>query len=65
MKTNVATYSNYNFYELMRDVLNGPNGRFLISCLTGSATFISLALIFRGCDFKSEKICMSIPSIYN
>lgn len=61
METNVAANSNYNFCELVRDMINGPNGRFLI----GSATFISLALILSGCDIKSNNFSMSIPSIFN
>ena len=61
METNVATHSNYNFCELVRDVINGPNGRFLI----GSTAFISLALILSGCDIKSNNFSMSIPSIFN
>ena len=58
METNVAANSNYNFCELVRDMING---RFLI----GSATFISLALILSGCDIKSNNFSMSIPSIFN
>lgn len=65
METNITTHSTYNSCEAIRDVLNGLNGKFLIGCITGYVTVVSLTLILSGCDIKSNNFSMSIPSIFN
>ena len=61
METKVTTNSNYNFCELIRDVINGPNGQLIIGC----GTIISLALISQGFNLKINQLSLSTSSTFN
>lgn len=61
MEANINSCSNYNFCELTKDVLNGPNGKYIIGC----GTIIALVLISRGFSFKTDQLTLTIPSVCN